>query len=92
MSGKQSNSVAIPAGTSAPEHGSVPSGTHTMLELYGCSAELLNDPQFIERAIRDATTEGRCELIQINHHRPGKRLVVYRPGAGWRRQGKGSSC
>ncbi|NOX59047.1 MAG: adenosylmethionine decarboxylase [Planctomycetes bacterium] len=47
---------------------SLPRGTHTMLELYGCPRSLLDDPCFTEQAIRDAATQARCELLQIVVH------------------------
>ncbi len=68
MSNNQTESVAGSKAVVQCSNRSVPRGIHTMLELYGCPATLLNDPRFIEKAIRDAADKAGCELIQLNHH------------------------
>ena len=43
-------------------------GTHCLLELYDCPAELLNDRAFIERALREAAREAKSTLLsEVSH-------------------------
>ncbi len=43
-------------------------GTHCILEMYGCPAELLNDEQFVTQAIREATEYGLATLMgEVSH-------------------------
>ena len=44
-------------------------GTHCILELYGCKPALLDDPQFIERSLREAASRTGSELLGDIHHR-----------------------
>jgi S-adenosylmethionine decarboxylase len=40
-----------------------PIGTHCILELYDCSAELLNDAAFIKKALQEAARQSRSTLL-----------------------------
>ncbi|BAD80039.1 hypothetical protein syc1849_d [Synechococcus elongatus PCC 6301] len=44
-------------------------GTHCILELYGCPAELLNDADQIQANLRAAATEAGATLLQETCHR-----------------------
>ena len=43
-------------------------GTHCILELYGCSATLLNDAKKIQQALRDASRVAKSTLLGEIHH------------------------
>ncbi|MFZ9738333.1 MAG: adenosylmethionine decarboxylase [Prochlorotrichaceae cyanobacterium] len=40
-----------------------PVGTHCILELYGCSSGLLDDPSFVQRSLRDAAEVCESTLL-----------------------------
>lgn len=44
-------------------------GTHLILEMYECPADLLNDRALVERALREATAASGCTLINQQTHR-----------------------
>jgi S-adenosylmethionine decarboxylase len=43
-------------------------GTHCLLELYGCDAERINDPTFIERILTEAAQVSNATLIKTFVH------------------------
>ncbi|MCH7814259.1 MAG: adenosylmethionine decarboxylase [Planctomycetes bacterium] len=44
-------------------------GSHCILELYGCPAELLNDETFVGGALAGAVDQGMATLLhQVSHH------------------------
>lgn len=43
-------------------------GTHCILELYGCSAALLNNAEKIQQALRDASRIAKSTLLGEMHH------------------------
>jgi S-adenosylmethionine decarboxylase len=43
-------------------------GTHCILDLYECPADLLNDRSFIEQTLRDAAKQGLATLLQEISH------------------------
>ncbi len=45
-----------------------PVGTHCILELHGCSAEKLNDLQFVRDAVRTASGHGLSTLLKLISH------------------------
>jgi S-adenosylmethionine decarboxylase len=51
-----------------PQDPQVPVGTHCMLELYGCPAELLNDIEFIKQTLADAAEIARSTLLERITH------------------------
>ncbi len=69
MSPNQTEATARPSGSKIHPAGLLPSGTHTMLELYGCDPALLDDQPFVEQAVRDAVSAAHCELLQIAVHK-----------------------
>jgi len=46
-----------------------PLGVHCILELFGCPSELLDDLNFIERAIEEGSKAARSSLIHITSHK-----------------------
>jgi len=43
-------------------------GTHSILELYGCPPELLNDEFQVKAFVREAATKARCTILgEISH-------------------------
>lgn len=44
-------------------------GMHCLLELFGCPAELLDDPEFIARALREAAENAGATWLGQLHHR-----------------------
>ena len=46
-----------------------PVGTHCILELYGCRANLLNDVYFVRDAIEQASRQGMSTLLNLTSHR-----------------------
>ena len=44
-------------------------GTHLIVEMYDCPADLLNDRAFVERALREASAESGCTLIKELTHK-----------------------
>ncbi len=46
-----------------------PVGTHCILELFGCSPELLNDEAFIRETVAQSSREGMSTLIQLSSHK-----------------------
>ncbi|NOX58907.1 MAG: adenosylmethionine decarboxylase [Planctomycetes bacterium] len=68
MSHDRTDAASTTVASVNPSRFSIPHGTQTMLELYGCPPTLLNDPSFVERAVRDAAAQARCELLQIAVH------------------------
>jgi S-adenosylmethionine decarboxylase len=46
-----------------------PVGTHCLLELFGCPAELLDDAEFIGESLREAATLAKSTLLQEISHR-----------------------
>ncbi|BAZ37276.1 S-adenosylmethionine decarboxylase proenzyme [Calothrix sp. NIES-4101] len=51
-----------------PQDPQVPVGTHCMLELYGCPADLLNDIEFIKQTLADAAAIARSTLLERIAH------------------------
>ncbi len=51
-----------------PQDPQVPVGTHCMLELYGCPAELLNDIEFIKQTLADAAEIAKSTLLERISH------------------------
>jgi len=45
-----------------------PLGTHCILELYGCSPDLLNDALFVREAIEEASRQGLSTLLKLTSH------------------------
>ncbi len=43
-------------------------GKHYILELYDCPAELLSDPQFIEKEMNAAAIEMHASIVNSNFH------------------------
>lgn len=43
-------------------------GTHCILELYDCPADLLNDADFLQAALRHASEQARATLLQVVRH------------------------
>ncbi len=59
--------VLVPVGM--PLGGGKPVGIHCILELYGCSPGLLNDPAFVQRSLRDAARVCESTLLgEVIHH------------------------
>lgn len=47
----------------------LPIGTHCIIELYDCPADLLNDQEFVKQAIREASEVGCTDLLgEVSHH------------------------
>jgi S-adenosylmethionine decarboxylase len=44
-------------------------GTHCLLELYGCDAERINDPEFLEQTLKTAADTSRATLIKTFVHK-----------------------
>jgi S-adenosylmethionine decarboxylase len=45
-----------------------PLGTHCILELYGCSPDLLNDVLFVREAVEEASQQGLSTLLELTSH------------------------
>ncbi|MDX2285835.1 MAG: adenosylmethionine decarboxylase [Bacteroidia bacterium] len=45
-----------------------PGGTHLLIEYYGCPQELLNTPEILEQALRDASDAAGTEVIGVSGH------------------------
>ncbi|MEO1514552.1 MAG: adenosylmethionine decarboxylase [Bacteroidota bacterium] len=43
-------------------------GTHVILELYGCPAELLQSPSEMERIMKEAAVACEAQIVQSNFH------------------------
>lgn len=46
-----------------------PVGTHCVLELYGCSSDILDDESFIRGAVEEASRQGMSTLLQLTSHK-----------------------
>ncbi len=45
-----------------------PLGTHCILELYGCSPDLLNDVLFVRQSVEEASRHGVSTLLKLSSH------------------------
>ena len=46
-----------------------PLGTHCILELYGCSPQVLNDESFVRGAVEKASRQSLSELLKLSSHK-----------------------
>ncbi len=46
-----------------------PVGTHCILELHGCSFDLLNDERFVRHSIEQASHRGMSTLLNLSSHK-----------------------
>lgn len=46
-----------------------PSGRHVLAELTGCSAEILDHAELLERCLRDCASEGGATVVSSHFHR-----------------------
>jgi S-adenosylmethionine decarboxylase len=47
----------------------MPVGTHYILELHGCSCDVLNDPHFVTDAVKQASHHAGATLLNLSHHK-----------------------
>lgn len=45
-----------------------PVGTHCILELHGCSFDILNDEQFVRETLRQASRQAGAVLLRLSSH------------------------